>query len=151
MILIALCLNGFDCKPYIDGAESDGESIRLPGNTRPVNYDIELNVGVHDGSTSYTGKVRITIAIDVASDVITLHSKGLTVIEVKVLDKASELVGNTHVLDPALDFLIVTVERLLAVGDEYILEISFTGDITETSTSGFYRMSYRDVETNEMR
>lgn len=152
VVLLALCLN-LDCKPHSGGenvVELDEDSIRLPGNTRPINYDIELDVNVHDGSTPYEGKVIIKIAVDVATDVITLHNKGLSVTRVKVIDLNSEEIANTHELDQARDFLNINVDGLLTVGSEYFLEISFSGEIAQ-ATSGFYRMSYGNVKSNEIR
>lgn len=154
LIFMALCLSSFDCKPHGENEAvvdlDDEDSIRLPGHTRPLNYDVELVVNVHNGSTEYTGKVTIKIAVVVATDVITLHSKELKDITAKVFDKANEELQNTVALDTTKDFLKINVERALVVGNEYSLEISFSGDIA-LSTVGFYRISYRDVKSNEIR
>lgn len=154
MIFMALCLSSYDCKPRGESEAvfdlDDEDSIRLPGHTRPLNYDVELVVNVHNGSTEYTGKVSIKIAVDVATDVITLHSKELNVIVAKVFNNANEELQNTVELDTTKDFLKINVESALVVGDEYTLEFSFSGDIALT-TVGFYRISYRNVTSNEIR
>lgn len=126
------------------------ESIRLPGHTRPLHYDIELNVNIHNGSLPYVAKVVIKIAVDVSTDVITLHNKGLPVTGVKVIDKTGEDSYDRLSRDISRDFLFITVDKALIVGDEYTLEVSFNGNIA-TSNTGFYRMSYRKTETNEIR
>lgn len=153
VILIALVLSELDCKPHVGNesfADIEGDSIRLPGHTRPINYDVELNVNVHNGSTPYSGKVTIRITVDTATDVITLHNKGLLLTQVKVLDANNEELQNTVELDTVKDFLKIKVDSALTVGNEYTLEISFNGVISMDS-NGFYRMSYRNIETNEMR
>lgn len=153
VILIALYLSLSDCKPHASGllgAAFDDESIRLPGETRPISYDVELNVNIHNGSTPYNGRVAIRIAVDIATDVITLHNKGLVVEEVRVVDKDNEVLQNSFGLDAMRDFMTINVERLLIAGDEYIVEIDFHGFIS-MGTTGFYRMSYTNVETDEIR
>ena len=150
VIFIAFNLSGFGCFPPSGVAKFDEDSFRLPGHTRPINYDIELAFNIHNGSLPYVGKVVITIVVDVATDVITLHNKGLTVAEVKVIDKDKELLGNDFVVETARDFLFVNVDKTLNVGDNYTLEISFNGRIS-TANNGIFRTSYRNVESNEIR
>lgn len=128
----------------------DDESIRLPGHTRPVNYDVNLTVNIHNGSTPYSARVLIKIAVDIATDVITLHNKGLSVIQLTVTDKNNDEVRSTIELDSARDFLFIRLESLLTVGDEYSVDISFSGAISQ-GVSGFYKMSYTSVDTDEIR
>lgn len=150
VIFIAAIIN-VDCKPDTENfvALDDG-SIRLPNHTRPINYDIELSVNIHNGTRSYSGRANINIAVDIATDVIALHNKGLNIGQVRVIDTNDEELTSTIEHDAARDFLIVKVERLLTVGDEYSVEILFNGMISQ-STSGFYRMSYRNIESKEIR
>lgn len=147
VIAITLCL-------LIDGKKQsfslDDDSIRLPGHTRPINYDIDLTVNIHNGSTPYSAKVLIRIAVDIATDVITLHNKGLSITQLTVTDKNNDEVMSTIELDSARDFLFINLESHLTVGDEYFLDISFVGEVSQ-GTSGFYRMSYTNVATNEIR
>lgn len=153
VVLIALCLSCSDCKPNIwseSFADADDASIRLPGHTRPISYDVELNVNVHNGSTPYTGKVTIGITVDAATDVITLHNKGLVVTQVKVLSVNKEELQNTVELDTVRAFLKIKVDSTLVVGNEYTLEISFNGELSPGS-NGFYGMSYNNLETNNIR
>lgn len=147
VILIALFLSSCDCKP---SEVVDENSIRLPGQTRPINYDVELNVHVHNGTRTYNGKVNIKIAVDVATDVITLHNKGLDVSQVTVTAMNNDELPNTIALDASRDFLFVNVDRQLVVGEEYSLEILFNG-LTSTSMAGFYQMKYVDEKTKEIK
>jgi aminopeptidase N len=152
VILTALSF-GVDCKPSVDSenfAVLEENSIRLPEHTRPTNYDIELRVNIHNGTTPYSGKVIIKIAVDIETDVITLHNKGLSVSRVTVTDKFNDELQNTIAFDATKDFLFINVDRLLTVGDEYSLEILFDGVISQT-TNGFYRTSYRNIATDEIR
>jgi aminopeptidase N len=137
-----------ECKPR--SALDDESSIRLPTNTRPENYDIELNVNIHDGNRAYNGKVKISIVVDAATNVITLHNKGLIITQARITDENDDELQSTLEFDEARDFLHVVVESVLVVGAKYSLEISFNGAISE-GTNGFYQMSYRDVESDEIK
>jgi aminopeptidase N len=150
VILIVLYSSSCDCKPSDKNSAFDENSIRLPGHTRPINYDVELTVHVHNGTRTYSGKVNIKIAVDVATDVITLHNKGLDVIRVTVTAMNNDELLNTIALDSSREFLFVNVDRQLIVGSEYSLEIWFDGLIS-MGKSGFYRMEYRNIESNEIR
>lgn len=140
MILIAVCFVAVCAQA----------SIRLPANTRPLNYNIELNVNIHNGTLPYEAKVEIKIAVDIAANAITLHNKGLIVTTARVIDKNGEDSFVSFSLDAERDFIFINVDKALIVGDEYTLEISFKGSIA-TSSAGFYRMSYTDVASNEIR
>jgi aminopeptidase N len=153
ILVILLHIRCSECAPFVESesiTDLDEASIRLPASTRPINYDIELRVNIQDFAP-YTGSVTITIVVDEATDVITLHSKSLQVQTVKVLNEAREEIPCSHALDATKDFLVVTIEDAsLVVGAEYALEISFSGSINEAQT-GFYRTSYRDIVSNETR
>ena len=73
--------------------------------------------------------MTIKITVDVATDIITLYNKGLKVLDMKVTDRNNDELEKTVKMNKAKDFLIINVERLLNVGDEYTytLEISFNG------------------------
>jgi aminopeptidase N len=151
VILIALYFSsGSDCKPSEKMSTVDENSIRLPSHTRPINYDVELTLHIHNGTKTYSGKVNIKIAVDVATDVITLHNKGLDVSRVALTAMTNDELQNTIALDASKDFLLVNVERQLIVGAEYSLEIWFDGLIS-TGMSGFYTMQYSDIENGEIR
>jgi Peptidase M1 N-terminal domain len=153
ILVIVMHIRCFDSAPFVESESStdlDEASIRLPANTRPINYDIELSVNIQDFEP-YTGSVTITIVVDEATDVITLHSKSLQVQTVKVLNEAREEIPCSHSLDATKDFLLVTIEDAsLVVGAKYVLEISFSGYIS-SAQSGFYRTSYRDIASDETR
>jgi hypothetical protein len=146
VFLIVLYLSGCSCKP---AKQADETSIRLPGHTRPLNYDVNLAVHVFNGTREYSGKVKIQIACVVATDVITLHNKGLQISRVTVTDKNNFELHESIAFDASRDFLFVNLERQLIVGDEYSLEISFDGFIS-MGQSGFYRMEYKNVESGEV-
>lgn len=153
IFLVALHIRNFDGAPFVESESStdlDEDSIRLPNSTRPINYDIELSVNVHEFEP-YTGSVTITIVVDEATDVIVLHSKGLQVETVRVRNEEEKEMPSSHQLDLTKDFLIVTIEDSpLIVASKYTLEISFKGSFSSTQ-SGFYRTSYRDVVSSETR
>lgn len=152
VIFVSFCLH-VNCKPQVEikGSESfDDDSIRLPGHTRPINYSVELNVNIHNGTLLYSGRVGIKIAVDVATDFITLHSKALSVSQVLVTDSNDDVLMSAIQLDTARDFLIINVDEPLIVGDEYYLDIPFEG-VVSTGLNGLYRISYKNDITNETR
>lgn len=102
-------------------------SIRFPGNTQPLNYDVQLTVHVHNGTREYSGKVAIKIVCNEATDVITLHNKDLTISKASVTAMNKDELQNSIAFDTSRDFLLVNLNRQLTVGDEYSLEISFEG------------------------
>lgn len=152
VILIVLFWRCSDCRPHDSGSFStvfDNKSIRLFGQTRPINYDVELSVNFHNESTPYNGKVAIRIVVVEATDVIILHNKGLVVERLRVVDKKGEELLNSFDIDTTRDCMSINVERLLIVDEEYIIEIDFNGFIS-MNTTGFYKMGYRNVETGKI-
>lgn len=145
LVIFAVFLSGIDCLPTKQDFVED--SIRLPGHTRPLHYDVDLTFHVHNGTRNYSGKVIIKIICDLPTDVITLHNKGLTIS--KVLVNGEELT-NSITLDKSKDFLFINLERQLTVGNEYSVEIWFEGLIS-LGQSGLYRTEYTNVESGEIR
>lgn len=147
VVLIVLNLSGSFCNPH-EKAEVD--SIRLPGHTRPINYHVDLTMHVHNGTRVYGGNVKIKIVCDVATDVITLHNKGLNISIFAVKAMNNEELAKSITLDASRDFLFVNLDRQLTVGDEYFLYIFFDG-LLSMGKSGFYRMDYKNVESGETK
>ena len=123
---------------------AEEDSLRLPKTSAPSHYDIELTTNVHTGSRTLTGSVKIDIEIHENTDSITLHNRGLTILEWKLMDSEGEELSVTTRADTQKQFLII--EGLdsplnLRVGEQYKIELTFRGQIG-AGTSGFYRSSY---------
>lgn len=133
---------------------SDNDSLieyRLPKNTLPIRYDIELNTRIDDVDFEFAGNVKIRLLVLTGSNTITVHAKQLTIVRTELRDSGGRLLGIQPVtVDNVTDFLTVqTTGELLAAGQEYLLEIAYAGTL-RTDNLGFYRSSYVDDENQTM-
>lgn len=143
VILITLCCNSSSNCSRVGHVNFSGlSSSKLPHETRPINYIVTLNVNIHNGSLPFDGRVMVRVVADVATDVITLNSKGISVKEARVFNKDDSEVQRGFELDAETDSIHIYVDRPLTVGDEYLVEISYNGFIS-TSKNGFHRVAYR--------
>ncbi|CRK87601.1 CLUMA_CG001397, isoform A [Clunio marinus] len=122
----------------------DGISYRLPNETIPLEYDLQLTTEIHSGEKRFTGTVKITLKVIEATSKITLHMRQLTVENITLtpsdsLTKVSIDWDNVT----ATEFLIITASETLVVNDDYNLEIDYFGFLRDDNM-GFYRSSYKD-------
>lgn len=125
--------------------EQPSISYRLPNDTRPISYDVQLTTHIHTQTDfSFTGVVAARFVTDVASNTITLHQRQLTIGTYSLV-----LAGTTTIIplnafnyDTVTEFLTFTLTTgTLNVNSEYILTINFNGTL-RTDQAGFYRSSY---------
>ena len=125
--------------------EVDGKEYRLPNNTYPINYNIQLETNVHKGDFAFNGKVRIHIKVVNASKTITLQTRQITLINIKLMNiDMSILTANatyTETIDT--EFLIIDTPDLM-VDQELYVEIDYTA-ILRDDEAGFYRSSYKNL------
>lgn len=150
VILITLCCNSSNCSRVGHANFSGLSSSKLPHETRPINYIVTLNVNIHNGSLPFDGRVMVRVVADVATDVITLNSRGLSVKEARVFDEDDSEMQRGFELDTERDFIYINVDRPLTVGDEYLVQISYNGFIS-TSKNGFHRVAYRAPDDDAIR
>lgn len=123
---------------------ANSEAQRLPRSSEPTHYDIELTTNVHLGQRAFTGFVRIEILIKENSDSITLHSRGLTIEQVRLLDWDANVLEVVSRAETQNNFLIIEglgTPLQLQEGETYWVEITYRGQLS-VGTSGFYRSSY---------
>jgi aminopeptidase N len=120
-----------------------GISYRLPNDTIPIRYDIQLTTRVDEGNFDFTGNVKINLRIVTQTNTITIHSKQLTILSTELRNSVGGVIGTQPAtLDPVTEFLTVqTLVGQLAAGQEYVLEINYNG-ILRQDDQGFYRSSY---------
>lgn len=122
---------------------------RLPNNTRPELYLINLNFGdFHEDDLSFSGKVEITIRVIDNTDTITLHSS-VAVFETALTTFDGGLISFTVEYDALREFMIIKSSVILLQDSIVRLTVSYGGRIG-TSISGVYRGSYLHNE-NEKR
>lgn len=126
---------------------SNAVQYRLPNNSRPISYDIQLTTNVHIADFRVVGRVRITIEVLTSpTRSIALHHRQLTIGTVRLISAAS---GDVILTRPSEyseinELLTVTLQDNVAdltVGLRYILEIDYTSTLRE-DLRGFYRSSY---------
>lgn len=137
-------------------AQLDGDNYRLPNNSYPVRYDLELTTYVHeDGSARqfrFDGKVKIELVVkDEGNSSITVHYRKTTITHVKLwstLANGTDRVllddNSSFVLDPNREFVTVSTPGVILNGT-YFLEFEYYGELREDN-AGFYRSSYVDDE-----
>lgn len=138
-----------DAPQLIDSRADAVEPVqyRLPNNTRPVHYDIELTTNVHSGNFNTTGRVRITLDVLLPQTrEIQLHQRQLTIGVVRLTEG-----GRVVALQPTVEYNnvseLLTVRlaagaAALAVGTQYVLEVEYSG-VLRDDLRGFYYSSYR--------
>lgn len=135
--------------------DSQLPSYRLPRDVIPQHYDLQVLTHL-DQHTNYTfkGIVNIQLIAKKYATSITLHSKDLTIdeefIKVTSLDNKTQhnVVNVTYVKSD--DFLVLSVDRELEQGSQYLLTIPFGGNLQE-SLVGFYRSSYKSSTSKEKK
>lgn len=124
-------------------AYQDAFSYRLPNNTRPESYVINLNFGDFHDDMSFTGTVAISIRVLEDTNTITLHSAVLVVAHSLRNSANVEVLHAIRDIEPDDDgeFLIIETTEMLLKDASVQLTLSYQGTIG-TSISGVYRGSY---------
>lgn len=125
--------------------DEDGKEYRLPNNTIPLNYNIQLETNVHNGNFTFMGKVRIHIKVIEASKTITLQTRQVTLINIKIMNDKMEVMTATATYKETIDteFLIIDTPDM-AVNQEVYVEIEYTATLRDDE-AGFYRSSYKNL------
>lgn len=128
--------------------DENGRSYRLPNDTVPETYDITLTTRIDNANFIFNGNVRIGILAREATQLITLHHRQLTIVDVHLWTTANppqEIAVGDYRYDPVVEFLEIPVTLLpgLVAGTRYVLSIDYTGTLRQDD-NGFYRSSYRD-------
>ncbi|XP_050068660.1 aminopeptidase N-like [Anopheles maculipalpis] len=142
-------------------AQTEPLNYRLPNQTYPLKYNIELTTRIHDDTIGedrfrFEGKVTIQlIATDDhngVTDTITLNYRQIDITHVKLwnlIQNQWENVilddSNSFTVDPVREFL--TIQSPQPLNGTYFLEIKYNGTLREDN-GGFYRSSYRNSNGN---
>ncbi|XP_037030608.1 aminopeptidase N-like [Bradysia coprophila] len=130
----------------VEPRQDEGRRYRLPNDTVPETYDITLTTRIDNADFVFNGSVRIGIYVNESTQLITLHHRQLTVINVQLWTTASpaqEVVLGAYSYDPVLEFLQIPVTVNLTAGARYTLSIDYIGTL-RVDNYGFYRSSYRN-------
>lgn len=121
-------------------------SYRLPNNTRPISYDVQLTTHIHTQTDfSFTGEVAVRFLAVEVSNTIVLHQRQLTIGEYNLVLASSPTIQiplTTSEYDSVTEFLKFTLTSgNLNINSEYILTIHYNGTL-RNDNGGFYRSSY---------
>ncbi|XP_053681617.1 aminopeptidase N-like [Sabethes cyaneus] len=142
--------------PLTVRGQLNGDNHRLPNNSYPLRYDLELTTYVHEDGRArqfrFDGKVKIEVFVkDERNSSITLHYRQTTITHVKLwsfFGNGTENVllddDSSFQLDPVREFISITPTGVDLKGT-YFLELEYRGTLREDN-AGFYRSSYVDDE-----
>lgn len=131
--------------------EGDVINYRLPNDTIPIHYDVDIFARIGSEDDAFNGTVKITLKVIEDTKSIVLHARQLTVDFVRILDEAKVIdctadysEGNTT------EFLTITPENELCLpkGKELILEIVYKGNFRR-DIEGFYVTAYTSTDGEE--
>uniref|UniRef100_A0A182QV74 Aminopeptidase n=1 Tax=Anopheles farauti TaxID=69004 RepID=A0A182QV74_9DIPT len=122
------------------------QSYRLPTDTIPTHYTIQLHTDLHTGNRAFRGLVDVHFDVVVPTDAITLHNRGLIIVSAALFTKEDdgllvEAGFPHHELDARTEQLTFHPGRVLPIGS-YLLTIEYTGLLETSSNSGFFLKSY---------
>lgn len=122
-------------------------NYRLPNNTVPTNYNVDITTNVDQGVFDFTGKVKIKIHIQDDSTSVTLHARQLTIGEIELFDDQSHYYTlSPYQYDVNTELLTIpVVGETIKKGTVCTLQISYTGTL-RSDQKGFYKSSYVNAE-----
>ncbi|EDV93344.1 aminopeptidase N [Drosophila grimshawi] len=128
--------------------DNNDENYRLPNNTVPIAYDVELWTQVDTGIREFKGIVKIDLQVQTASNTITLHAKETENYKatLKSKDNAASSsiplkwnVGTREFLQLTPVDTTLTFEK----DSNWTLTIEYEGSL-RTDNGGFYLSTYKD-------
>lgn len=131
-------------------SESIPRGYRLPNNTLPLHYDINLRTNIHRSDFVFDGRVQIHIKVLEDTDTITLQYRQLIIRNVNILDVNGTVIQQNvpFTMTHPLEFLDISSSTPLTIDDELIVDILYTG-ILRSDGAGFIRSSYVNSDTSD--
>lgn len=128
----------------VETSEDDYIGYRLPNDTRPETYDIHLRTWVHEENFEFEGLVNIGIVTVNETSAITLHTRQLNIVQVRLLTTAdipSLISIGPYTYNSTFEFMRIPINSVLPANTRYVVEIRYTGTLRQNQ-GGFYRSSY---------
>lgn len=117
------------------------ETYRLPNDTRPFSYTINLRTWIHEEIFLFEGFVEIVVLVSETTNRIVMHSRQLDITNFELRDLSGYLLNITMSYDPIREFLVFEVSESLLGGSRFWLQITYSGTL-RTDGAGFFRSSY---------
>ncbi|CAG9805374.1 unnamed protein product [Chironomus riparius] len=147
LVLLGLLIS-VSANPLIDSNNVQG--YRLPNNTVPISYDLQIDTHIHANSFGFEGNVKIYVKIVEPTNSITLHYRQIEILKIDILlaNGIPVILNSIFNLIASRDFVVISLPRVYQAGTELLLDISYQGAL-RSDAAGFYRASY--VEGNVTR
>lgn len=119
-------------------------TFRLPNDTKPVRYEVELHTDIDLGSFFFKGSVKIWARIEAdETDTITLHFRQTTINAVDLLNSTNSAVLETLEFSdiPSHEFLVIKLPTMRLKDEVVLIRIQYNGIVREDG-GGFYRAYY---------
>ncbi|XP_011701751.1 PREDICTED: aminopeptidase N-like isoform X2 [Wasmannia auropunctata] len=135
--------------------DNNREIRRLPNNTIPIHYNINLTSHLEEGNFSFYGESNVNIEIRHASSYISLHSRDLEINEAAttlINDKGTSYKPIEHTHDNRTDIITLTFDNALLPGI-YIVNMKFVGKLiseihSKLVATSFMKIPYTGKEGN---
>ena len=126
------------------GSVDENLNYRLPNQTYPEHYAVELTTNVHTGERAFTGKVTIDIVVVETTTEIVMHARQLKDFKVTLVNPSTGVTEDLkYDYEAAREFLTLT--RLngaaFAVDSKWQVVITYSGQL-RTDNGGFYLSTY---------
>lgn len=127
------------------------DKIRLPGDIRPIHYQVRLHPNITNGKFDVTGKVTILLEAQNETDSIYFHSKSHTFVFVELTEaeSLSKVPFERIQKNDPNEMVLIKLKNRLSAKKRYNLVLWFTGYLS-SGLSGFYRSRYK-TKKNETR
>lgn len=145
--------------------EDEITSFRLPNETIPVHYNLEITTRIHEDQFDFNGTVDIQVFVKNSTNKIVLHSKDLVISDLCLVDIETGVRQKNVVYKLLSHFSMLVIysasndvvesddESFLKQGRTYLLSIKYSGRINNVSnnrTFGIYAASYKNIENRTM-
>jgi len=123
---------------------------RLPNTIQPNNYDIKLQTFMRPDQFYFNGTVLISVNCKQSTDTIQLNANELDMKfdQITVSQANGQALNLSSQPDFKNEVLTLKLDTNLNVNENYTIFIPFIGNLT-TSLAGFYRSSYKNIQTGE--
>jgi len=125
---------------------------RLPNNTIPIHYNINLTPYLEEGNFTFHGESNVNIEIRYKSSKISLHSRDLEINETAttlINDKDTVYKPMKHIHNNVTNILTLNFNNVLLPG-LYILNMKFSGNLLPVSRQGgFIKFPYTIDKGND--
>jgi aminopeptidase N len=122
-------------------------TYRLPNDSLPLKYKLELTTDIDKGNFDFTGRVQIWINVTSETSLITLHYRQINVTSVIFRNTTEAYVAACEFSTvESHEFLQIVLPFAQVVGNQFILDIRYNGEVRNDG-GGFYRAYYDENET----